>query len=296
MIASVITDKDYVDSSDDLSLSNLILKTLKRNEESSANFGPVMWNSVFWNPSWARPDKITSHLNKLLTKDETDDSTFLISDNATFRSGGAGGGLSIPGLIKIGISTKGGTDKKVKVEKSKIMKRLAEKDLHAEWDGEVFKVKPIKLYRLNLSQLNTTSSIATASIQVQRHETVHTIRLRLKEGETLITTCLSTQQLETRMEEKLSKQKSVLEASMEEKLSKQKSVLEEKMVEKLWRQKVEFEVKLRPLLQPELHKHMKAGKMTRNLKKTPFIFISVFILASYQKGLDMIFIPFVIFC
>ncbi len=45
---------------------------------------------------------------------------------------------------------------------------LADDHRHVEWTGEVFRVKPMKLYRLNLSSYNSRSNIAVANLQVHR--------------------------------------------------------------------------------------------------------------------------------
>ncbi len=80
VVASVVSDSNYVDTGDEVSVSNLIEHELTREQVTSNQFQPHMWDSVFWNPTWARPDKLTSYLNKMLSKDETDESNFLLSE------------------------------------------------------------------------------------------------------------------------------------------------------------------------------------------------------------------------
>jgi len=59
---------------------------------------------------------------------------------------------------------------------------MEEEDTKVQWTGEVFKVKPMKLYRLNLAQLKTSASIAVGSLQIHQYETVQTIPVRVTPG------------------------------------------------------------------------------------------------------------------
>ena len=80
VVASVVSDSDYVDASDDVSVSDLIKRELTRDEVQSQRLSPHMWDSVFWDPLWARPDKLTSYLNAILTKDTVGNDTFILTD------------------------------------------------------------------------------------------------------------------------------------------------------------------------------------------------------------------------
>ncbi len=82
VVASVVSDSDYVDTGDDISISNLIERELTRNQVSSAGFRPHMWESVFWNPSFARPDRLTKTLNEMLSKDAVDNSSLILSEQS----------------------------------------------------------------------------------------------------------------------------------------------------------------------------------------------------------------------
>ncbi len=82
VVASVVSDSDYVDTGDDVSISSLVERELKRQQVSSQQLDPHMWDSVFWNPAWARPDKLTSFLNEVLTKDATGNDTFTLTEQS----------------------------------------------------------------------------------------------------------------------------------------------------------------------------------------------------------------------
>ncbi len=168
VVASVTTDSDYIDTGDDVSVFNLLERVLGRQEVSTANFQPHMWNSVFWDPSWARPDKIASYLNKALSKDATDSRNFILTEEAesSSKQGSAGGSF----LKIFSVKGSGGSEnnQQRKVQKEDVLNVLRERHTHVEWTGDVFRVKPMKLFRLNLSALNTSTSIAVANLQVHR--------------------------------------------------------------------------------------------------------------------------------
>ncbi len=167
VVASVTSDSNYVDTGDEVSVSDLIEKILSRDKTTTDNFTPLMWDSVFWNPSWARPDKIATYLNKALEKNSSDSENFMVTEEAKSSSGKG----SIGGSFKIfeaKASGEGSTSKKNKVKKEDVLNVLKEKHGHVEWTGEVFKVKPMKLHRLNLSKLNTSATIAVANLHLHR--------------------------------------------------------------------------------------------------------------------------------
>ena len=59
VVSSVVTDNDYVDTGDEVSMKDVLMNELQEQMVSSDNFQPHMWDSVFWNPLWARPDKFS---------------------------------------------------------------------------------------------------------------------------------------------------------------------------------------------------------------------------------------------
>ncbi len=168
VLASVTTDSDYVDTGDEVSVANLLERVLGRDKVTTDSFTPHMWNSVFWNPTWARPDKFVSFLNKALEKDTSDSKNFLLTEYAkTSSARGSGGGS----FLKIfSAKAEGGSEssKSEKVHKEDLLSTLRERHSNIEWTGEVFKVKPMKMHRLNLANLNTSASITVANLQIHR--------------------------------------------------------------------------------------------------------------------------------
>ncbi len=83
VLASVVSDSDYVSTGDDVSVSSLIERELTRLPVSSALLeGQVSWDAVYWDPLWARPDMLTSYLNKVVVKDEQDNSSLILTEES----------------------------------------------------------------------------------------------------------------------------------------------------------------------------------------------------------------------
>ena len=87
LVGSIVTDSDYVDVGDDISVSKLIDHVLSSEAVSTQEFRPQMWESVFWDPSWARPDRVASYLNKMLEKNELDARNLILSEEGTAQVG-----------------------------------------------------------------------------------------------------------------------------------------------------------------------------------------------------------------
>ncbi len=202
VLVSVISDHGYVDTGDDISVSRLLEYELTREEISSRQLSPDKWESVFWDPLWARPDKLTSYLNEALSNDEHDNSTFLLSEASSsqvnllilgalsfndfnlyllyyviselmqatssedLNVGGAPGGAL--GFVKAFVEEDGSSSNQLKVNKTKMLKANSDKLQHIQWTGEVFRVKPLKLFRLNLARYQSRRKIAIANLQVHR--------------------------------------------------------------------------------------------------------------------------------
>ena len=182
ILASVTRDSNYVDTGDEVSISNLIERILTRDEESAANFEPHKWDSVFWNPTWARPDKTKSYLNEALVKSQNDSEYLLTTDVARESSSKGNANFELFKVFKLGGGGGSSSNVKEKVSITDIQKILEEKETKVQWTGEAFEVKPMKLFRVNLAELKTSASFAVASVQVHKYESVQTIPVRVSSG------------------------------------------------------------------------------------------------------------------
>lgn len=62
VVASATVSGDFVQDDDRLSLKDLVLKSFETQNVNTKIFTDQMWQSVFWNPDFARPDKLASWL------------------------------------------------------------------------------------------------------------------------------------------------------------------------------------------------------------------------------------------
>ncbi len=54
------------------------------------------------------------------------------------------------------------------VNNEHLLRTLGAQQRHVEWTGEVFRVKPMRLYRINLASFQDRRRIAVANVQVHR--------------------------------------------------------------------------------------------------------------------------------
>ena len=64
----VYAHSGYVEKGDELSVSEAIERVLTERQENTANFTSQQWDSVFWDPIYAQPEKMTRMLNKVYQK------------------------------------------------------------------------------------------------------------------------------------------------------------------------------------------------------------------------------------
>merc|ERR1712226_310847 len=220
LVATVTRDSNYIDTGDEVSLSDLIEHVLTRNEETSDTFEPRKWNSVFWDPTWARPDKISNYLNEALKKFQNDSEYFYTTDRARQSSGNGNANFELFGIFKLGGGGGSSKDVKEKVSIRDIEKIMEEEDTKVQWTGEVFKVKPMKFYRLNLAQLKTSASIAVGSLQIHQYETVQTIPVRVTPG-TYVgnngTSSLTAELVQSRLRQEMANMSEVLSEELKNK-------------------------------------------------------------------------------
>ena len=101
---------------------------------------------------------------------------------------------------------------KEKIELEIITKILEEEEMEVEWTGEKFEVKPMKLYRVNLAELKTSASIAVASVQVHKYESVQTIPVRVSYNGTADASSLTPELVQARLRDELAAVKRELNA------------------------------------------------------------------------------------
>ena len=93
---------------------------------------------------------------------------------------GVGGGFDAGELgLHASVETGGSVSFKNKVHD--ISDALNENDVNSYWNGEKFVTKPMDLYRINLNEYTSTSSIAATSVQVRKVSSEYPIDLTIIE-------------------------------------------------------------------------------------------------------------------
>ena len=192
--ASLVTDASYVDSGDEVSLKDLLKKELEKQKVSSASFDKTKWNSTFWDPGYARPDKITEVLNKLKEENSTKTDTFNETKMSEDKSHNTEATLSYSGFSGSGNYGESGSDSDSTTVQD-VLDTLNEKDAHVEWEGEMFVTKPLNLSRINLNALRSSSNIVSESIQLKKYRNVFSMKLAVRSSHVKTSDQLSTKKL-----------------------------------------------------------------------------------------------------
>ncbi|OQV15157.1 hypothetical protein BV898_10671 [Hypsibius exemplaris] len=177
VMATEVTDGEFVSHDQSLSISNLLTSLLKIREQSTANFDAQMWESVFWNDDNARPDRVTSTLNDLYAKSNEHVQSIIKTQVSTESSGGGSAGFTFFGLFSANAAGNGASKKLTTEELENLYTLLTEHKNVTQWQGEAFVPKPLQLSRTNLAALRATNVIT--SVQVQVAQTVSELNTRL---------------------------------------------------------------------------------------------------------------------
>jgi len=146
-----------VPDADMLTLKDIVNQALQFQNMNNENFTGQMWESVFWDPEYARPDKVTSYLNKILVINQGNHS---ISRSSSFSEKNDRG-------IDLGIAKLkwgGGITGSVSFDEMRAW--LHQFNYDVEIKGELFIPKNRDLQRLNMGVLNRQQTIYTKSVQM----------------------------------------------------------------------------------------------------------------------------------
>ncbi len=160
---------------------------------------PQMWKSTFWQQEFARPDKLTSFLNKVIIKDQGKNRTVHVNDQELANSASTEGKFSVGKLFGGGGKLSGDHKKKTHVSDDQLKQWLKEQHYDVEWTGELFKVKPVDLYRLNMQQLGQKQNIATTYVQVHQVQYTYNVGVSFP-GDSTDTGPISTQAINQRLD------------------------------------------------------------------------------------------------
>ncbi len=190
VVSSAITDNSYVDTGDELSSVKLLSKQLSAQKILSTEFSPQVWESVFWEPTFARPDKVANYLNEVFSKDQGKIGSLNVNENQ-LQEGRGGLDVSVVKWLNIGLTGKGGEKKKTSVKSEEMNNWLKENNYQVEWTHEVFRPKRLDLHRLNVVQFSSNSVIASTAVQVHKMEMIHKTKVTIPSEELNVTWELS---------------------------------------------------------------------------------------------------------
>ena len=232
-IAQMVTNETFVEPDDKMVFSDLLIDCLKGRWEHRGEIPPSMWDSVFWNQTWARPDKLTEFLNSVLTTNPNDANYFNLKWNKIDTSVNVYN-HTMPQLriLAWGSGLDRVTELGTRVPKAFLLKYLLDKGFGVEWREGSFRVASAKWYCFDPTQINATSPIVSTIVNVKQHRKIHCANLTV---EAVVSTedfseCLKMANL--KFEEKLNAQKEAILHTVghefEEKLNNQR---EEKMAQ-----------------------------------------------------------------
>ncbi len=158
-----------------------------------------MWESTFWQEDYARPDKLTKFFNKVMTKDKGEQHTVHVNEGELKAAGATSGKFNVLKLFGGDASVSGDYMKKGHVTEDVLRSWLKEHLYEVEWTGEVFKVKPVDLYRLNTQQLAQKQNLATTHVQVHQVQFTYNVRVSFP-GENNDIDAVATQALNNRLD------------------------------------------------------------------------------------------------
>ncbi len=141
-----------------------------------------MWKSTFWQNEFARPDKLTSYLEKVFTKDKGKIHQINVNDLEVSGSLAMASSLNLFQLIGASGSGSGSTNIKKHVSEDNLRTWLKENKHEVQWTGEKFKVKPMDLYRLNKQKMSDQQNIVSTRVQV--HQVQYTYSMPLSNLQT----------------------------------------------------------------------------------------------------------------
>jgi len=175
VIASQVVDGEYVPDADQLTLKDIVTSSLQLVNVDSGNFSSKLWQSVFWDPVYARPDEVTSYLNKVLNINQ---GNHTVTKSNSYSDKGEGGiSFGIPDLFTMG--GQGGGSSSNSATFSELHEWLIQHNYDVEIQGNIFIPKSLSLKQLNMGVLDRQETIFTKSVQLHHVDAPGTLRVTI---------------------------------------------------------------------------------------------------------------------
>jgi len=173
VIASQMTDGEYVPDADQLTLKDIVTSSLQLVNANTGNFSAKSWESVYWDPVFARPDRVSSYLNKVLSINQGNRTVSKSSSYSDKDDESAN--IGIKDIFTFGGSS--GSQSSSSASFSKLHEWLLQHNYDVEIQGEIFVPKSLSLKRLNLGILTHQQTIYTKSVQMHHVDAPGTLRV-----------------------------------------------------------------------------------------------------------------------
>jgi len=173
VIASQMTDGEYVPDADQLTLKDIVTSSLQLVNANTGNFSAKSWESVYWDPVFARPDRVSSYLNKVLNINQ---GNHTVSKSSAYSDkDDESANIGIKDIFTFGGSS--GSQSSSSASFSELHEWLLQHNYDVEIQGEIFVPKSLSLKRLNLGVLTHQQTIYTKSVQMHHVDAPGTLRV-----------------------------------------------------------------------------------------------------------------------
>ncbi len=202
VLTTEISDEGYVPAEDELNLQQLILGQLKADRLSSSQFlSQDQWHSVFWDPSFARPDIIMDLLKNTAVqnvgmdrsswdldkldqwKKSNEQNWNVMLDYFQAKNGACRVNYELSCIF--GENEQELQDVDFSLTNVQLEQWARDHEINIELKGGIYRVKPVELYRLNLRSLQQRGEILSKRVQVRRVTIQESLQVGVAENTTL---------------------------------------------------------------------------------------------------------------
>lgn len=177
VVARSVIDDSYIDKGDEVSAKALVMQELTQHKTLTTELAPHLWESVFWDPDNARPDKVTNYMNKVFDKDQGKTQHIKVKKRELEGSMSGKFKVNLMKLVEFGGESSQSGKIKNEVSVQDVREWLREHRYEVEWTGEKFAPKALDLHRVNIGRFTSGTEIVSTSVQVHKYEMIHSTQV-----------------------------------------------------------------------------------------------------------------------
>ncbi|PAA58972.1 hypothetical protein BOX15_Mlig026829g2 [Macrostomum lignano] len=196
--ATTIRSTEYVEKKDEFDIMRLIEGALKQDEIYANRLSETKWRSVFWDPVYARPDRVVHEASRTFKKDESTglmkiDRDYLRSSDeakklfgSTSSTSWSAGGSAFLFSAKVGssrtVTDRGSESSRRSYQRDsftseELNNKLSERNLNVQWNGERFEVRPLRLVRINEQSFRSRRELVSNNMQLTIYQQTTTFKV-----------------------------------------------------------------------------------------------------------------------